>query len=102
MQDNKHALDNESVQVGQLLNGRLGGCRQMLLLVLAGDGVLVTEDKVDLHTRTVTEYCDNYYRGSRHTFVPGHVKSGPNMIVHGVLSENSLPSVWKPSSSNLM
>ena len=44
----QNILDNERVEVGQLLNGRLRRSREMLLLVLAGDGVLVAEDEVNL------------------------------------------------------
>ena len=35
------------------------------------------------------------------TFVPGQVKSGPNITTQGVVSENSLPLVWNPSSRSL-
>jgi hypothetical protein len=41
-------LNDECVKIGQLLNSRLGGGRQMLFLKFTGLGVLVTEDEMDL------------------------------------------------------
>lgn len=41
-------LDNKSVERGDLGGARDGGSLEVLLLILAGLGVLVTEDKVDL------------------------------------------------------
>ena len=64
----------------------------MLLLKLAGDRVLMTEDEVHLGSKArldpTTPHTPHAIK-STHTFVPGQVKSGPNMIVHGVLSSNS-------------
>ena len=73
----------------------------MLLLVFASDGVLVSEDEVDLGG-VISMRGD--MRGGRvqHTLVPGQVRSGPNMTTQGVLSENSLGLDWKPSSRSLM
>lgn len=95
-------LDDEGVEVGGLLDGRGGGKLEVLLLVLAGLGVLVAEDEVDLEARSALALGVLGTAGSELTFVPGQVRSGPNMIVHGVLSSNSRPAFWKPSSSSLM
>ncbi|SRR5258706_11185992 len=73
----------------------------MLLLVFASDWVLMAEDEVHLQMdRSITSVCGQGELGTR-TLVPGQVRSGPNMTTHGVLSLNSLPLVWKPSSSSL-
>ena len=77
------------------------GLLEVLLLKLASDRVLVTEDEVKLNKIAIVSKAMDALDSLMHTLVPGQVKSGPNMIVQGVLSENSLPAVWKPSSSNL-
>ena len=46
-------LDNESVETNELLDGRFGGSLEMLLLEFTGNGVLVTEDEVNLEDRRV-------------------------------------------------
>lgn len=43
-----NVLDNESVKVGQFLDGGLGRVFKVLLLVLAGNRILVTEDEMKL------------------------------------------------------
>jgi hypothetical protein len=43
-------LDNESIEVGQLLDGGLGGVLKVFLFVLPSDRVLVTEDEVELES----------------------------------------------------
>lgn len=48
MCERSYALDNEGIEVGQGVKGRLGGNLQVLLLELASDGVLVAENKVQL------------------------------------------------------
>ena len=95
-----YILDNESVEVGQLLDGRSGREFEVLLLEFASLGVLVTEDEVNLRgERSIRDSTRR--RDFTRTLVPGQVRSGPNMTTHGVVSENSFPLVWKPSSRSL-
>ena len=93
-------LDYKSVQLGSLVDRRHRASSEMLLLVFAGDGVLVTEDEVNLGG-TVSMWGDTCKVHLVLTLVPGQVRSGPNMTTQGVLSENSLGLDWKPSSRSL-
>jgi hypothetical protein len=43
------ALNHESVQLGGLIDCGNGASGKVLLLVFTGDGVLVTEDEVNLN-----------------------------------------------------
>lgn len=45
---NEHVLENESVQVGELLDRRTRGLLEVLLFKLASNRVLVAEDEVNL------------------------------------------------------
>lgn len=93
-------LDNEGVDIGVLAEIWLGRNTEVLFFELASHRVLVTEDEVKLwHT---CQYTTMVAEARIFTLLPGQVKSGPNMITQGVVSENSFPLVWKPSSSNLM
>ena len=89
--DRRNALDNKSVKDCVSLNGRRWGSFQVLLFIIACLGVAVTENEVNL-VQTIQNNSRETVRGA-HTLVPGQVRSGPNMIVHGVLSLNS-PSDW--------
>lgn len=96
----RYSLENEGIEVSQLLNGRMRSKLEMLLLNNASLGALVANNEVHLcHTVMVRKGLE--YEHMRRTLVPGQVRSGPNMTTQGVVSENSLPLVWKPSSSNL-
>ena len=44
----RHVLDHERVQLRGLVDGRHGAPSEVLLFVFTSDGVLVTEDEVDL------------------------------------------------------
>jgi len=95
-------LDNESVQIGQFFDSWTRRNLEMFFFSLACLGTLVSEDEVNLwkkkkHIREGS--CEEDHTSS--TFVPGQVKSGPNMMTQGIVSENSLPLVWKPSSRSL-
>ena len=96
----KHVLDYKSVQLRGLVNRGYGASGEVLLLVFTGDGVLVTEDEVNLRG-AVSIRGDTCKAHSKLTLVPGQVRSGPNMTTQGVLSENSLGLDWKPSSRSL-
>ena len=65
-------------------------------------GIFVAEDEVNLKKKHIRRFSGNKYIYILSTFVPGQVKSGPNMTTQGVVSENSLPLVWKPSSRSLI
>lgn len=51
----KSVLDDESVKVGELLDGGLVGELKVLLLEFSGDGILVAEDKVNLEGKESRE-----------------------------------------------
>ena len=97
----KRALDHKSIQLRVLVDSERGASSEVFLLVFTSDGVLVTEDEVKL--RGVVSECGDMCKVRlQPTLAPGQVRSGPNMTTQGVLSENSLGLVWKPSSRSLM
>ena len=98
----RRVLDHKSVQLGGLIDGRDGATSEVLLLVFAGDWILVAEDEVNLGGAVRACTVDTYEAQAKLTLVPGQVRSGPNMTTQGVLSENSLGLAWKPSSRSLM
>ena len=73
----------------------------MFLFEFACLGIPVSEDKVNLWKVPIRGGLLGKEKYILSTFVPGQVKSGPNMTTQGVVSENSLPLVWKPSSRSL-
>ena len=69
-------LDNERVEGGGLDDASQGRVLEVLLLVLAGLGVLVAEDEVDLESQLGSLKCQR----SRTLLVAPHL-SGPNMMM---------------------
>lgn len=94
-----YLLESESKKVGVLVKGRSRGEFEVLLLNVTSFWVLVTENEMHLLKRQGFS-GDTGDQMIIQTLVPGQVKSGPNMTTQGVVSENSLPLVWKPSSKS--
>lgn len=80
-------LDDESVERAALADASRWWVLQVLLLVLASDWVLVTEDEVDLHVQLAWEES-TVFATKRTLLVEPHL-SGPNMIMYGEALENS-------------
>lgn len=86
-------LDNQGVELGGLLDGSLRGSREVLLLVLAGLGVLVVEDEVHLVGGTALV-------GTEHNNVRGGIAELILVESLGVSEElqvgtTALESLWK-------
>lgn len=58
-----HSLDDESIQMRELVgDGGFGRRLEVLLLILAGNGVLVAEDEVYLYSKRACERRVSYIR----------------------------------------